>query len=218
MEIGELLSQCAESKVFECSFYGNRAVLKHRFPKSYRHPDLDTKLREQRTVREARALVRCRRFNVTAPTVYSVDRQGGSIVMERIDGISVRDFLNGPISGALVRHTLESIGELVGTMHDADIIHGDLTTSNFILREVDSVRGIVVIDFGLVKESSSAEERAVDLYVLERAIMSAHPLLEQVENAILAGYMRTIEASKGKQTVDRLLAVRARGRKRSMVG
>ena len=138
--------------------------------------------------------------------------------MERIDGISVRDFLNGPISGALVRHTLESIGELVGTMHDADIIHGDLTTSNFILREVDSVRGIVVIDFGLVKESSSAEERAVDLYVLERAIMSAHPLLEQVENAILAGYMRTIEASKGKQTVDRLLAVRARGRKRSMVG
>jgi TP53 regulating kinase-like protein len=218
MEIGELLSQCAESKVFDCSFYGHRAVMKHRFPKTYRHPDLDTKLREQRTAREARALARCRKFNVTAPTVYSVDRQAGIIVMERIDGISVRDFLSGSISSALVRHTLESIGQLVGTMHEADIIHGDLTTSNFILREVDSVRDLVVIDFGLVKESGSAEERAVDLYVLERAIMSAHPLLENVEAAVLAGYMRTIEAGKGKQTVDRLMAVRARGRKRSMVG
>jgi TP53 regulating kinase-like protein len=76
----------------------------------------------------------------------------------------------------------------------------------------------VVIDFGLVKESGSAEERAVDLYVLERAVASAHPLLENVEAAILAGYARSIEASKGRQTVERLLAVRARGRKRSMVG
>ena len=81
-----------------------------------------------------------------------------------------------------------------------------------------SHRGVCVIDFGLVTDKNSAEERAVDLYVLERAIMSAHPLIKDVGGSVLRGYLRTIDASKGQATMTKLDAVRARGRKRSMVG
>jgi TP53 regulating kinase and related kinases len=41
---------------------------------------------------------------------------------------------------------------------------------------------ITLIDFGLAKNSESAEERAVDLYVLERALHSTHPELMMEEN------------------------------------
>ncbi|RNF20137.1 protein kinase [Trypanosoma conorhini] len=244
VEIGPLLSQCAESKVYECNFYGHRAVCKHRFSKAYRHPALDQRLREQRTVREGRALVRCRKNGVIAPTVYAVDRERCAIVMERIDGLTVREFLNQEQEKAthgqaadtvLASRLLRGMGEVVGLLHNADIIHGDLTTSNFICRReildaqgpsVEELApkppyrdGIVVIDFGLVMDKNSAEERAVDLYVLERAVKSSHPFLEHVSTAlILEGYLRTVEAQKGAATIARLEAVRARGRKRSMIG
>lgn len=218
MEQGQLLSQCAESKVYECSFYGSPAVLKHRFSKGYRHPDLDSKLREQRTCREARALLRARKAGVVVPAVYAVDRAACAIIMQRIEGVSCRDFVNGCTDPSTAAEVLRRIGCIVAAMHEADIIHGDLTTSNFIIRDPLDTSSLVAIDFGLVRESTSAEERAVDLYVLERAVMSAHPLLVNVEEAIMNGYRGCISAAKGKTTYDRLLAVRARGRKRSMVG
>ena len=231
MEVGELIAQCAESRVMECNFFGNRAVYKHRFCKQYRQPVLDQKLREQRTVREARALVRCRKFGVPAPVVYFVDRKECIIVMSRIEGIPVRDLLDDALTSTatLARAALEAMGEIVGLLHNGDMIHGDLTTSNFMYvvgsaKQADgkpngiSRDDIVVLDFGLVQDKQSAEERAVDLYVLERAVKSAHPRIERPEEAILAGYLRTVEQTRGKQTVDRLIAVRARGRKRSMIG
>ena len=77
------------------------------------------------------------------------------------------------------------IGEAVGKMHDADIVHGDLTTSNIMIREVYSGGGgistmpktqeVVLIDFGLATIQTLMEDKAVDLYVLERAFLSTHP-------------------------------------------
>lgn len=218
MEQGPLISQCAESKVYEASFYGAAAVVKHRFAKGYRHPDLDIKLREQRTCREARALVRARKAGVVTPTVFAVDRSQCTITMERIEGLSARDFVKGCTDHSIALQVLHRIGVIVASLHENDIIHGDLTTSNFIIRDVTDTSSLVAIDFGLVRDSTSAEERAVDLYVLERAVMSAHPLLTSVEDTIMNGYMGQISAAKGKATYDRLVAVRARGRKRSMVG
>nr|CCD15704.1 unnamed protein product [Trypanosoma congolense IL3000] len=228
--VGQVLSQCAESRVYECDFYGHPAVCKHRLVKPYRHPALDKKLREQRTVREARALVRCQKHGIAVPTVYAIDREGCAIVMERIAGITVRDMLNrvqrgqGKTASPAAVRLLEGMGEVVGLLHSADIIHGDLTTSNFICctreGEVGELRdNLVVLDFGLVTEKNSAEERAVDLYVLERAIMSSHPSLEGVASSlILEGYRRTVEPHKGATSIARLGVVRARGRKRSMIG
>lgn len=64
------------------------------------------------------------------------------------------------------------IGQAIAKLHKASIIHGDLTTSNLMVRE--SNLSVVVIDFGLSYNSTLAEDRAVDLYVLERAFLSTH--------------------------------------------
>lgn len=217
MELGPLIAQCAESRVYQCNFYGFKAVAKHRFEKKYRLPELDTKIREQRTTREARALVRCRKCGVSAPCVYGVDRSLGMIIMEHIDGIAARDFINNCLDPRIAATALQRIGKVVAQLHDGGIIHGDLTTSNFILRG-GSVDDVVVIDFGLVQHGVTDEDRAVDLYVLERAVGSTHPLLEGVSEAIIAGYSEAMPPAKLKTTLERLQAVRARGRKRSMIG
>ena len=146
-----------------------------------------------------------------------------------------------------VRDLMRKIGCAVGGMHKAGVIHGDLTTSNIILRQntadekknngserldhtttassVAAVEGegsqsmegeIVLIDFGLAGQTTQEEDRAVDLYVLERAFGSAHPRTEGYFGSLLQAYR---ESFKGAPNVLRKLEeVRMRGRKRSMVG
>lgn len=72
------------------------------------------------------------------------------------------------------------VGEIIGLIHKSHIIHGDLTTSNFIVlpTKCGEKIEIAIIDFGLSSVSEKAEEKGVDLYVLERAFVSTHPLLE----------------------------------------
>lgn len=62
----ELVKQGAEARVFRGCFQGRAAVVKHRFPKGYRHPALEARLSRRRTVQEARALLRCRRAGEAA--------------------------------------------------------------------------------------------------------------------------------------------------------
>jgi TP53 regulating kinase and related kinases len=103
---------------------------------------------------------------------------------------------------------------------------------------------LVLIDFGLAKNTESAEERAVDLYVLERALLSTHPQLpEAFFDEVLAAYGRDEGGGDGceggigggksgtsapdrsrsapakrKATLARLEQVRLRGRKRECFG
>jgi TP53 regulating kinase-like protein len=72
-----------------------------------------------------------------------VDVAEGTLYMEYIDGVSVRDFImNGGLEQSkglccndswkdLLAQTLAGI---LAKMHNLDIIHGDLTTSNVILK------------------------------------------------------------------------------------
>lgn len=124
---------------------------------------------------------------------------------------------------------MERIGEALAHMHCADVIHGDLTTSNIMLR---AGRDVVLIDFGLAFVSSFWEDKAVDLYVLERAFASTHPASEPLFHHVLDSYAaRTTALTQGRTTKGapqgdgawphihrRLQEVRLRGRKRSMVG
>ena len=102
-----------------------------------------------------------------------------------------------------VRRLLRRVGRAVGAMHSkGGVVHGDLTSSNIMVRpiaeqktngELDRVEAegegkekevvdlegeIVLIDFGLAMQSMQDEDRAVDLYVLERAFGSTHPRQE----------------------------------------
>ncbi|KAJ1672971.1 serine/threonine-protein kinase bud32, partial [Spiromyces aspiralis] len=202
----ELIKQGAEAKIYKIDFYGRPAIVKERFPKTYRHPTLDTKLSQRRIVQEARCLHRCRLRGIDAPTVYFIDLEKRMLYEEYVEGATVRDALlkattlchhqqqqeaavDGNHSGGkrpdssgsqAVKHggLMRKIGESLAKMHDSDIIHGDLTTSNMIIR--DTSGSLVLIDFGLGYYSNLAEDKAVDLYVLERAFFSTHPNSEEL--------------------------------------
>ena len=212
-----------------CAPHTERVLIKHRFFKRYRHPALSNSVTASRTVSEARALVRCARHGVHVPRLVCVDETRGILGMEWIEGPSIRQWLGGlPEDGEEASHAaapseykqnsaMEKIGEQLAQMHCADVIHGDLTTSNMMLRGAD----IVLIDFGLACVSSFWEDKAVDLYVLERAFASTHPSSEHLFHRVLEAYAaRTHRTSPTAWPAihARLQEVRMRGRKRSMVG
>jgi TP53 regulating kinase and related kinases len=99
--------------------------------------------------------------------------------MEWIDGPAIRTWLEEHSQNiALVKQVMRLIGTSVGGLHASGVVHGDLTTSNLILREKNGEMDVVLIDFGLGSVSTSDEDMAVDLYVLERAFASTHPKSE----------------------------------------
>jgi TP53 regulating kinase and related kinases len=270
-----LISQGAEALLYLAPYLtpNTPSITKHRPPKPYRHPTLDARLTKHRVLSESRLLIRANGIKgVRAPIVYYVDPTGGKIVMEYIDGCSVRDVLIGVLKahgGSMpegeelsthVKVLMAKIGRLLGVMHKNEVVHGDLTTSNLMLRDTSKdlapggvqgtllagvtlgkpmegeclekltkrvwstdeleellVKGeLVVIDFGLGSVSTQEEDKAVDLYVLERAFISTHPKAEGLFEEVLKAYSET---SKGARIVlKRLDEVRLRGRKKSMVG
>lgn len=147
--------------------------------------------------------------------------------MEWIEGHSVRQVLDGilasPGGAEKADKMMVRVGEAVGRLHKADIVHGDLTTSNLMVRRVgvegEEERGegeVVLIDFGLGQVSTQDEDKAVDLYVLERAFSSTHPKAEKLFQDVLKAYGESYKGSK--VVLRRLQDVRMRGRKRSMIG
>ena len=78
---------------------------------------------------------------------------------------------------------------------------------------------VTLIDFGLGSQAiNNPEDRAVDLYVLERAMASTHPGSEtRLVPAVLDAYRKACDRGHF-QTMDKLAAVRQRGRKRLAFG
>lgn len=179
------------------------------------------------------------------PAVLGGDWDAGWLVLEFVEGGTVRGVLDRWVERVVsegrgeegeeeILGLMNRIGRAVGRLHEIGIVHGDLTTSNLMLRppppspstspnsasDDSSLAGdIILIDFGLATQSSrqmAEEDRAVDLYVLERAFAATHPSAEGLFREVLRAYG---ESYKGAQkTLRKLEGVRLRGRKRSMLG
>ena len=253
-----LLTQGAEAHLYKTTSLDPSipAALKIRPSKPYRHPILDRRLTRQRIISEARCLAKLIREGVSVPALLALDWEGHGgpeggwggawLMMEWIDGPVVRVVLEqweawmkqneGSLDEsqieneeARVRGLLRKMGSAIGVLHKAGIVHGDLTTSNLMLRPSadasDAVEGtgspslegdVVLIDFGLASHSNQDEDRAVDLYVLERAIGSTHPRSEPLFEALVMGYRDSYKGAPS--ALKKLEDVRLRGRKRSMLG
>ncbi|XTI84020.1 kinase-like protein [Cenococcum geophilum] len=315
------LAQGAEALLFRTTLLSptTPCALKVRPPKPYRHPTLDKRLTKARLLAEARVLVKCRREGVKVPAVLAADWEAGWVGLEWVEGGTVRAVLDGWVgglggesgvgggrgegerdgdedAGGEARRGLYDlmarVGRAVGRMHEIGVCHGDLTTSNLMLRpprgggggeegvadalgedeptkdelererEREAVRAslaagqgtvsaqreaaitdtgttpptppsappsstapaaltslagdIVLIDFGLATQSSHDEDRAVDLYVLERAFAATHPAAKPLFREVLRVYADSYRGAK--VVLKRLEDVRMRGRKRSMLG
>eukprot|EP00730_Choanoeca_flexa_P004512 TRINITY_DN11718_c0_g1_i2.p2 TRINITY_DN11718_c0_g1~~TRINITY_DN11718_c0_g1_i2.p2 ORF type:complete len:220 (+),score=36.08 TRINITY_DN11718_c0_g1_i2:142-801(+) len=213
--LGHLFKQGAEAKLYHGTICGRECVVKERFSKGYRHPTLDTSIRAKRTLQEARAIAKCREAGIPSPCIYSLDKENGLLYLELIDGQTLKDhLLSTSLSPADKAVVAKAVGKMLGVMHKQQIIHGDLTTSNIMRRPNGD---LVMIDFGLSTVSTLGEDKAVDLYVMERALISTHPDSEQLFADMLEAY-----ASNGGKSAKAVLAklddVRARGRKKTMLG
>ena len=190
-------------------------IVKERVAKRYRVPELDVKLTKQRLLQEARCMTKTSKAGVAIPCLYNVDKVNFFLYMEHIVGITVKAFLKEASDITTIDVKLaDNIGRAVAMMHDADVVHGDLTTSNMMLKGPDST--LILLDFGLGNTAPSVEDKAVDLYVLERAFISTHPNTEYLVLAVLESYRRT--SQKASVVLDKFEQVRQRGRKRDMIG
>lgn len=207
----------------ETDFLGKSAVCKERLRKRYRVSFLDEKLNKQRILQEARCINRCFRHGVSVPIIYHVDLLSFKIYMEKINGITLKTMLRMMEEQQDVKADMNAIikavGKGIGAMHDSDVIHGDLTTSNILVRssgEDGTFDQVVFVDFGLGAMKATNEDKAVDLYVLERAFVSTHPSSEELVQSILEQYR--FACRTGTQVLIKLDNVRMRGRKRDMIG
>ncbi len=184
---------------------GNNLV-KGRIKKGYRLIVLDEKLRKQRTRKEAKLLEKASSL-IFVPRVIETDNKE-KIIMEFIEGKKLSDWLDKLLNAEQV---CEEIGKSVALLHDADIIHGDLTTSNMILADNSKINGFKVyfIDFGLGFTSRRIEDKAVDLHLLKQALEAKHFLhWQKLFSSVLKGYN-----SKDKVKIfEQLKKVESRGR------
>ncbi|PAV89584.1 hypothetical protein WR25_18089 [Diploscapter pachys] len=221
-EIGQqVLKRGAEASITPCVFLGKKAVLKKRHPKPYRHPTMDSKLNKARLKAELKGIMKARSLGVPTPTVYFVNDNENYIIMERIEGSTAKAWIENRRKNADFEDCLRKLGAQMGRcvamMHQGTLIHGDLTTSNMVLK-ADDVDQLVFIDFGLCGQGKNiAEDKAVDLYVLERAIASTHMHSQSLLDEFYKAY-EEVDKKQSQAVVKKLEEIRLRGRKRDMIG
>ncbi len=188
--MSKLIAQGAEAILSLEKHEGKDALVKFRIRKGYRIPQLDSKIRKLRTRREADFIHRARRAGVSTPRILSLKED--KIVMEFLDGERIKDVLNPSPKGK--RFIIyELIGEAAARLHSAGIMHGDLTTSNMILKEGK----LYIIDFGLGKSTRRPEDYAVDLFLLYEALKSTHfKHLKEAWQKILKAYCENYSNSE----------------------
>lgn len=198
----------AESKLFLKKWFAYNALFKVRLPKTYRIRELDFNFRKQRTIFEARLLVRAKDAGVRVPIIYEIDLKNTILVMEFIQGEILKSYLK-KVDEKTLNEICTQIGQNIGKLHNFSIIHGDLTTSNII--KLKNKEQIAFIDFGLGYISDRIEDFGIDLYLLERAFKNTHPeLYNNAWKSILSGYKK-ISSYKNK-IEEKLAEISSRGR------
>jgi Kae1-associated kinase Bud32 len=200
-----LIKRGAEAEIYLSEWQNRQVVLKRRVVKSYRHEKIDRRLRETRTKLEAKLISEARGFGVSTPIIYDVDTRNSQITMEYVDGMQVKEVLHN-MGGEGQKKLCVEVGKCVGRFHKNDLIHGDLTTSNMILRD----DRIYFIDFSLGGKSREIEDKGVDLHLLSEAFESTHSEILDMFEFVLDGYKKEYE--EADKVIAKVKEVEKRGR------
>ncbi len=222
----QIIQQAAEAIICK----SENQVIKKRISKGYRIPELDNKLRKLRTRSEARLI---QKAPINVPRILEVDEKSAEITMEFIPGKKLSEHLD---SLKNKQEIMKQIGEQTAALHQANIIHGDLTTSNMILVEeendVDRTKEeirtktknlkksfninknkikIYFIDFGLGFTSRKVEDKAVDIHLLKQALEAKHFKYHQ---ALFQYFIKGYNPENKTAILAQLKKVESRGRYR----
>jgi|TARA_Y100000310_G_scaffold239607_1_gene243272 Kae1-associated kinase Bud32 len=198
--VGKIIFQGAEALIL----LDKNKIIKKRVKKSYRISELDEKIRKLRTRAETKLLEKASK-KISVPKVLKSDEKTKEILMEFINGKKLSKYLdNFPEKQQL--KIFKQVGENIAKLHDSDIIHGDLTTSNMIVKNDN----VYFIDFGLGFISYKIEDKAVDLHLLKQALEAKHfKNWEKLFSEVLKNYKKS---EKADLVLKQLEKVEKRGR------
>ena len=200
----KLIKKGAEADIYTGTWKNSKSLFKIRKIKTYRNNSLDSKIRRQRTIKESQMLSQVKSFGIPSPLVHFVNLEKSMIVMQEIPGKPVHDL---PDSKIIV--ICKQIGKLVGLLHKNGVMHGDLTTSNFILFK----NIIYMIDFGLSQNTIKPEDHAVDLRLIKEILNSAHAkIMESSWKNFLIGYKSVVGIPYQTKIVKLVSEIESRGR------
>ncbi len=181
----------AEAVVRLVDFDGHKAVLKERVKKGYREKELDNKLRSQRTKMESRMISAAKRAGVNAPSVFLTDEKNHALYLENLEGPTLKEYIASNLGNAY--RIAEEWGAAIARLHSAGIVHGDLTTSNAIVRG----DGVFIIDFGLSFLSHRDEDLAEDINLLRQSLRATHNEdFKGLWKSFITGYVRYAESER----------------------
>jgi TP53 regulating kinase-like protein len=126
--------------------------------------------------------------------------------MEFIDGKKLSENLNS-YEEKTQFEIMNELGKETAKLHTNDIIHGDLTTSNMLLKE----KKVYLVDFGLSFISKRIEDKAVDLHLIKQALEAKHfQNYESLFEHFIVSYKK--EYKDSSKVLEQLKKVEARGR------
>lgn len=207
------IAQGAEAVLFKETKHDKTKIIKERLSKSYRLPQIDEALRKFRTKREAKVLSKLQEMNFPAPRLHEFCDKRMSIFMDFVPGEKLKNVLMQELEDVEDCQQLPSfakeIGQKIGRLHSNNIIHGDLTTSNIIKHQ--QTGELTFIDFGLSSFSEKVEDKAVDLFLLNRALESTHyELYPDFFEKAIEGYKEAYPEAAA--VLERFEQVKRRGR------
>jgi TP53 regulating kinase and related kinases len=195
-----LIKRGAEADIYIVQWDCKKAISKVRLPKSYRHPELDSLIRKHRTIHEAGFMSSAKSAGVITPYVYFVDPVKAEIIMEYIEGQNARDILTLDVC--------YNIGRCAALLHSSNIIHGDLTTSNFVMNK----KSLVLLDFGLSYYSERIEDMATDVRLIKEIFTSAHVAIRKAFSNFEEGYASVAGRKKTDKILENVKNIEQRGR------
>ncbi|HEU5221023.1 MAG TPA: KEOPS complex kinase/ATPase Bud32 [Candidatus Nitrosotalea sp.] len=205
----KLVKKGAEADIYVTIWNGLDSILKIRKKKDYRVHSLDMRIRTLRTIKEAKMISETKSFGITTPLVYFVDEKKCEIYLQLIKGKLVRDL---PLNKIIKICT--EIGKIVGTLHKNGIMHGDLTTSNFILSD----QGLVILDFGLSQKTDKIDDYAIDLRLFKEVLNSAHAqIVEDAWVYFVLGYRKILGNMLTEKVLSHVSVIEKRGRYANVV-
>ena len=202
----EKIAKGAEAVIFKGTFLQSPIAIKHRLPKSYRHPDIDNRIRLHRLRSEAKVMTNARKIGVSVPSLFGVDIEDHILIIESLKGKLLFEEMNSlPIDK--LDPIFVNLGHQIGLLHSNDIIHGDLTVFNVLIQLEDKPS---IIDFGLGKISNELEAKADDLLTFYSTLKAIQPASNILFNTFLEGYLSVYP--EGKNTYEQMKKIRSRAR------
>ncbi|MBD3253587.1 MAG: Kae1-associated serine/threonine protein kinase [Candidatus Lokiarchaeota archaeon] len=206
----KLLHKGAEASLYYGHWFNKEVIFKQRIPKKYRIEKLDRAIRNLRTIKEARALIRVKEYGICVPQVYEINTDNSTIIMKYIEGQKLKNLLN-VIDEKTKDRYFQILGDYIAKLHQTGQIHGDITTSNVIITETGK---LFLIDFGLYENSDSIEDKSTDIHLLKRVLISSHGQdYNLCYQAFLTGYRDSyIDQKECNRIINNIAVIETRGR------